>query len=284
MKSLTCFVLLLALVSCVGGQEKVTAAGGTGGNPNAPQKWPLNAFPRTLYLSSSFSTQEATELKNAATSWSTHVANGANFFNVPVSTVADKSGVANLDSLLDNTMAIYKATTWNHELPPTALAVTQIFGVRQAVGTTNEYIQIIEADVLINWSYAYYPTVTSGYDLFSVALHELGHFLGLSHVYNYALDSVMFTTLGTATAFTQPGHDDVTKLRSKYALGALMPANSGAVYEAAMPQEEELSMEDVWSSGRGVRIHMEMHADGTCVHKENGKVTTSHPHFLGHNF
>lgn len=275
-------LLLFVLVSCVGGQEKITAAGSGGGNPNAPQKWAANAFPRQLRISDQFSSLEQTELRNAATDWTGSVANGANFFNIPAGAgglVPERSGVANLDSLLDNTMAIYKATTWNHELPGTALAVTQIFGVRQNTGSASEYVQIIEADVLINWSYAYYPTNVTGYDLYSVALHELGHFLGLGHVYNYALDSVMFTTIGYTTVFNGPGNDDISKLRSKYNYGALMPM---AVAAASPAETTQISHEDLMASGNGVKILMELHADGSCVHKENGKITGTHPHFLGH--
>lgn len=272
-------LLLLALAGCIGGQQKVTTAGTSGGNPNAPQKWPISAFPKSLRISDRFLAAEETELRRAATSWSTSVGNGANFFSIPAGLVADRSDVANLDSLLDNQMGIYKATTWHHDLPSTALAVTQIFGVRQNTGADSEYVQIIEADVLINWSYTYYPTVVTGYDLFSVVLHELGHFLGLGHVYNYSLDSVMFPTIGYSTVFNNPGADDITKIRSKYNYGAIMPARALASIQTAEP---ELTAKDVMESGKGVRIWMELHADGTCVHKIDGTLVESHPSFLSH--
>ena len=267
------------LVGCVGGQEKVTTSGSAGGNPNAPSRWPLNAFPRTVSLSNRYNTAEEAELRRAATSWTTNVANGANFFSIPTTLVADRSGVANLDSLLDNQMGIYKATTWHHSLPGTALAVTQIFGVRQNTGTANEYVQIIEADVLVNWTFSYYPTVSSGYDLFSVVLHELGHFLGLAHVYDYTLSSVMFPTIGYSTVFPGPGTNDISLIRSRYGLGTMAPA---AARSLATEDEPALTAEDVWSSGKGVRIMMELHADGTCVHKVDGTQVGSHPSFLGH--
>lgn len=273
-------LLLFLLASCVGGQEKVTSSGSAGGNPNAPSRWPINAFPKTVGISNLYTAGEVSELRRAATSWSTTVGNGANFYNIPATLVTDKSNVANLDSLLDNQMAIYKATTWHHDLPATALAVTQIFGVRQNTGSANEYVQIIEADVLVNWTYTYYPTVNSGYDLFSVVLHELGHFLGLAHVYDYTLSSVMFPTIGYSTVFSGPGSNDISLIRSRYGLGGAAPM-AAAGRELAQA-EVALTPEDVLNSGNGVRILMELHADGTCVHKEDGIVVGSHPVNLKH--
>src|SRR5690606_30345981 len=105
------------------------------------------------------------------------------FINSPT-LIADKSNtVSNLDHLLDGTFGIYKTTNWPTSLPASALAVTQLFGRRYNIGSSSEFVSIEHADVLINFHLYPFDATNSGfgYDLRTVVLHELGHFLGLTH-------------------------------------------------------------------------------------------------------
>ncbi len=269
-------LLILAFIaSCVPGQKTTVASGGGAVNANAPSRWPLNAFPKTVQISNNFTAGEITELLDANDSWDSAVS--TNFFTNPAATnianvVSNKAHVADLDSLLDSEFGIYKATTWHPELPVSALAVTQLFGIRHGTGTASEYVEIVEADVLVNFNFPFTPVHPAGYDLFSVTLHEMGHFLGLYHVYNSALDSVMFTTIGSGVAFTGPGSHDISTLRNRYQL-SLTAGGAGATRQAV---EAPSTPQDVLNSGRGVRVIIELHADGQCVHREDGRELARH--------
>ncbi len=271
-------LLILSLaVACVpSGKESLSTGGASGGNPDAPSRWPVGTFPKTLVISQDFSNAEETEIRRAASDWSADTGHGANFFTVPGANVADLSGTANLDDLMDGEYGIYKATSWHPDLPATALAVTQIFGVRKNRGDDDEYVKIVEADVLVNWTYDFAPTDPTGYDLYSVVLHELGHFLGLYHVYDYTQDSVMFPTIGFSTVYTEAGAHDILKLRSKYGLG--MPASVYALQAAlSLAPKEPVGTHAEANSKDGVRIRMELLSNGTCVHKIDGTHVGSHP-------
>jgi hypothetical protein len=270
-------ILLLAfLVSCVpGAKQSVTS--GAAANPNAPSRWPLGVFPKTMKFSNQFTTAELDELQDAAVSWTTHAGAGTTFISsskAPGSLVADRSGVANLDSLLDGVFAVYKATTWNSALPDSALAVTQIFGVRHNAGDSDEYVEIVEGDILVNYDdFPFLPESSGGYDLFTVMIHENGHFLGLNHNYNF--NSVMYPSIGYSTFYLRPGSFDISTIQSKYGLGG---GGAGPAAARRIASVETASLkDDVLKSGKGVRITLELHAHGECVHKVDGTRVGSHP-------
>lgn len=261
----------MLLASCVAADQAAVTASGGASNPNAPARWSLSSFPKTVRVSSAFSDAEFSVIQAAAASWNGQVA-GTNFFSVSTNKVPEKSDVTNLDELMDNMLGVYKGATWSRELPSTALAVTQIFGVRQNRGEASEYVEIVEADILVNWTFPYKPTDITGYDLFSVVLHEYGHFLGLSHTTNSGHDSIMFPTIDKASSFTRPGTLDFSNLQVKYQLGPR------AALGAARPQavQRPSTLDDVRNSGRGVRILLELYPDGTCLHRVDGVVVNKH--------
>ena len=52
----------------------------------------------------------------------------------------------------DNTFAIYKHETWFEDISRSALAITQFFGKRVNSGTASEYLELIHADIIVNYS------------------------------------------------------------------------------------------------------------------------------------
>lgn len=265
-------ILLTLFAACVPAQKESLTTGAST-NPNAPSAWNKASFPKQISLSREFSDAEATELVDAVNSWNTHGA--YTFSSVSATKVNDRSTVNNLNSLFDGEFGIYKAVNWHSQLPSTALAVTQIFGVRQNTGSASEYIEIVEGDILINWTFPFAPTNPNGYDLFTVTLHEMGHFLGLGHITNYALQSVMYPSIGYSTFYLRPGSEDVRNIKNKYSigvqaqsLGARAPASSALVAPTTKEQAE--------SSPDSVKIIMELHVDGTCRHFLNDKFQFLH--------
>ncbi len=267
-------IFLFILASCVGGEKQEVTSGGAA-NPLAPSRWSLNRFPKTMKISGSFTPQERAVIRSGGLTWNTAMSGAVTFLAISGNdedTVTDRANVNNLDSLLDGVFAVYKGSTWHRDLPSTALAVTQIFGVRQNRGDADEYVEIVEGDILINWTFPFKPTDITGYDLYSVVMHEYGHFLGLSHTTNWGNDSVMFPSIDKATTFPAPGSLDVNNLRVKYSInGGALSARS-----RTMTLPKEATREDVLNSGRGVRILLELHANGECIHKINGTRVESH--------
>ena len=97
-------------------------------------------------------------------------------------------------SYYDSEMGIYKSTNWFSNVSNQALAVTQFYGIRRNVGSATEYIELTHADIILNYrdyTFSMDSSSNSNYDLPSVLLHELGHFIGLSHQSDFLVSSVM---------------------------------------------------------------------------------------------
>lgn len=192
--------------------------------------------------------------------WET-AATGLNFFNFGTTTNKD---YVHLDDFYDSEMGIYRNTHWFSEVSPTALAITQYFGYR-----SGSYISLVHADVIINESGLFAFTTTNPapaghYDLPSIVLHELGHFLGLSH--NLTETSVMRPSLSSGTINRTLSSADTRDIKNRYGQGV-----SGLSAGNAIALEVESG-----SNGSPVRGILELNADGNCKHYENGRLIHSH--------
>ena len=238
-------------------------------NRNAPYIWNNKAFPKALGLSGAWDADERTAITAMGSAWSDAFP-GSNvaFFNHS-SNVTEKTQVAfNMDSLLDSEFGIYKTTRWPESLPVTALAVTQIYGYRNNIGDSDEFVGIEHADILVNYDrYTFFnDTPSARYDLRGVMLHEMGHFLGLQHVNNP--QSIMLPTMAAGDSSRRvPGNYDKAVLADKYVI-------PGFSANAAIAADRQTF--NVRTQGEMVKILIELHADGECVHRENGTVVKRH--------
>lgn len=246
-------------------------------NASAPYMWSSSAFPRDLKISTSFTAAESANITAMTTQWETSLENKKNFFTHSATTAeVDQAGM-DLDGLGDDSInGIYKIQHWPLELPSSALAVTQIFGRRFNVGDSNEYVRIEHADILVNENLYNFRTSTDGssntYDLQTVVLHEMGHFLGLNHKSSGA-NSIMVPSIGAATVARAPTNIDVGDIASKYSITMGSGASSAIMAEKPMSNKFSPKPGDF---GTKIKMLIELHANGECVHKENGVVIQRH--------
>ncbi|MFP5385641.1 MAG: matrixin family metalloprotease [Bacteriovoracia bacterium] len=271
MKPAIILLSLAFLASCVPSKTVESEVNGGNINVSAPYLWSIYAFPRNLKISDDFTAQEVTNIQSMTAAWETAVEDKKNFFNDTERTTEVSSPSLNLDSLGDdNVNGVYKITSWPMELSAGALAVTQLFGRRYNVGSSSEFVRIEHADILLNENLYDFRTGDSGvsgsFDLRTVMLHELGHFLGLSHKYG---NTVMVPSIGTSTVARAPTGVDALDIADKYGITL---GGGGAAAMAAGTQKTYVPQD----SGQKVKIMIELMADGECVHKENGAVTRRH--------
>lgn len=279
-------LLLLIVVSACQPAPQVTSGSSSGTpDPNAPYIWKNKTFPKQLNISSDFTVAEQANISGMATAWDTSVSNQKNFLSFGALT-SEKSNSVNPDNLYDSELGIYKTVSWPQEIPDDALAVTQIFGRRYNVGDSDEFVAIEHADILVNYDDFDFDTnddaIDEGYDLQTVILHEMGHFLGLSHIKKYSQRdsayaamseatykamSVMYPSISGSESKRVPQPWDVNSLTYKYI------SAGGAAAISAGAQKYQIKKDD---PGMDVRVLMELKASGECVHKENGAVIGRH--------
>lgn len=250
-------------VSCLKGATETVSSGGApvsaSGSTSSTARW--ESYNIDLKIASDvYDVTERNLMNTMGTSWET-AASGTNFFNFGTTTNKD---FTHLDSYYDNEMGIYKSTQWFSEVSATALAITQYFGYRSGA-----YITLVHADIIINDSglFAFsttQPTPAGHYDLPSITVHELGHFLGLSH--NLSEASVMRPSLASGSTNRTLSSADNRDIRSRYGMG-VSGLNSGNAIAINVDSSHD---------GEQVRGLVELHADGNCKHYENGILIRSH--------
>lgn len=252
---------LILTVSCIPKEKAIISSPGY-------SSWDSNAnpFPLQMKISEDFTTMESDDIKTASSSWKSSTDSNTELFDHSSTTSRDPS---DLDSYMDQEMGVYKIEDWPSDLPSSALAITQIFGVRRNVGKSNEYIQIQHADILMNYDNFNF---TGDYDFETVILHEMGHFLGLYHDNSSRSESVMYPSIATYTTNRTPKSNDVSKLKSLYNLSSASSVAAAFTARSRQPAS---------AAGEPVVVIFELRADGSekmTIQNRNREVLSQTQH------
>ena len=283
MRKLITFSLLFTLTNCAPPQDEAfDISHSVKSGVEAPSQWVggRNAFPLQLSLSNNFTSSERETIKEMATNWSDSVNSLNNESEHELISSSEKLILfntqnnineldsSNLNDYKDSTMGVYKITEWNSELPPTALAVTQIYGNRRG-----NKIVIEHADILLNYeNFSFSSENGFGYDLATVVVHEMGHFLGLYHDNSSTDESIMYPSISRFTINRYPKTRDIHNLETKYEINSASTNLESSNFRSLASSFEK----QVDEQSEAVVIRQELHADGKCHHLQNGKLVHKH--------
>jgi hypothetical protein len=209
-------------------------------------------------------------IEQVANAWNTAIS-GKSFFKVPFDT-ATTSGYPSVTEFKDSELGIYKSHNWFSNVSSQALAITQFYGYVRTDSSLGNYIDLTHADIIVNYRdfgpnlTMHLPASTGNYDLPTIVIHEMGHFLGLCHEANRSplppisiMEPYYYSTQRVLMA------RDKTKINDLYSNNTITPliakVGSNAI---AMPE------------GTPVRGIIELRANGKCMHYINGKLVYEH--------
>lgn len=267
--------ILLFFIACTPSTNTQTAA--------APQlstsscnigKWPnISGGVLNLKMSNEFNGDFAggdfvnglNPLEQVAKNWNSAIS-GTTFFKVPFD-LTTTSGYSDVSSFRDSELGIYKSHTWFSNVSSQALAITQFYGYVRTDTNLGNYIELTHADIIVNYRdfgaklTNGLPTAYGRYDLPTIVLHEMGHFLGLCHetAHTSVMQPYYNSTQRTLKAY------DVTKITDLYVNNTITPM-------MARTQSNAISMPE----GTLVKGIIELNANGKCKHYINGKLTYEH--------
>lgn len=235
--------------------------------PGIPVRWPiipLQTTPLKIKISQAIidefnpaedDSEGRTPTEQMANEWDKNL-NHIQLFDLPAPLSA-VSGYNNLNSYNDSEIGIYKSLDWFSDVSSNALAITQYYGIRKNKGASNEYLELIHADIIVNFRDFEFSDYADSerYDLRSVLLHELGHLIGISHQYNFSVPSVMQPRLHKTDQNRSLTSNDIDSINKNY---PLTPASLNA--------GESSSRTASRSSGNGEieRGVIELMPDGHC--------------------
>lgn len=227
----------------------------------APSRWNSSQFPLQIKISEDFENDEDQAIRDMATAWSDSVSNKASFMDASFYT--SEKDTVDLNAYEDAVIGVYKMLEWPSELPTTALAVTQIIGLRKNAGSSSEYIEIQHADILVNYEiFGFTTDRTFGYDLQTILLHEMGHLLGLYHNDSSVETSVMYPSITRSVENRYPKSADIEAISEKYGLSRSSSA------KLAFKNDENTLQEGVSSADEEVVVvQFELMANGEEVRR-----------------
>lgn len=273
---------MLTLASCVPQVEesRIRSPGASSfvPNPSTPFRWNTNLLVSGLnvkiadefrndFVPADYDSNNRDPIEQVMHQW--NLADSRTYFVLPASTTTNKD-YSNLSSFQDGELGIYKSHSWFSEVSSSALAITQFYAIRRNAGSSAEYLELTHADIIVNYrdhDFSLNPLSSIDYDLPSVLIHELGHFIGLQHT-DYYTTSVMQPYMGTRDAFRALYAADITNINNLYnGASSLTASGSKALARTAQnagPQDEV------------VQGYFELREDGKCKHYINEEFIGEH--------
>jgi hypothetical protein len=280
MKKLSLFILIFAsFLSC---KKQESGSQSSSASPNFQSgscsigKWA--STPIALKMSSEFVGDYTNAdlvgglnpLEQMAKVWNDAVTPQTTLLTVPFSSTAT-TGYSTLSSFRDSEFGIYKSHNWFTGVSSNALAITQFYGIMRSDSGLGTYIDLTHADLIFNYRDFAADFSFSGnpfdYDVPTVLLHELGHFLGLCH--ETAHTSIMAPYYMSTSRSLKTW--DTNKIKGLYLNNQNIMALSTQVATNALTVPV----------GTEVKGIVELNADGMCRHYINGKVVYEHGTNLG---
>lgn len=277
MRQLTLVIFILALTLACKKQESGSQSSSASPNFQSGScnigKWTNLGSPLNLKMSTEFTTDYTNAdlvgglnpLEQMAKVWNDSVTPGVTLFTVPFANAAS-TGFASLNSFRDGEFGIYKSHTWFAGVSSSALAITQFYGVVRSDASLGTYIDLTHADIIFNYRDFSSDFALNGnplyYDVPTILLHEMGHFLGLCHenVHSSIMAPYYNTTQRTLKVW------DTNKIRGLYLNNQNITAISARSSVNALETPP----------GTEVKGIVELNANGICRHIINGKVVYEH--------
>ena len=182
----------------------------------------------------------------------------------------------------DNVLGIYKHDDWFDDISPSALAITQFFGKRINPGSNDEYLELIHADIIVNYKYFSFgieDDMFENYDLSSVILHELGHFLGLTHS-GYEEDSIMVPYLDVGVKKRNLKQYDLNSVSNLYQVRENSSNSNLSLMASSVKASQSVSA--IHQKKQIVQGIIELQASGDCRHYINGELVHQHKKMPSH--
>lgn len=270
---------LIAVYGC--GESGILESSGSGNISavDGASQWDESLFPLKVQISNEFSASEKSDMADVGATWGQ--AHGSlNFFDF--SDTPAKS-VGQLTDYKDDVFGIYKMHNKLAGYPDRALAITQIYADRINYDGKS-YLAIRHADIVVNYAdYAFKSDSSYGnYDLKTVVLHELGHFVGIDHYQDGSNPSIMEPSIDTFDVIHYPYPKDEELIQANYKPGATSVSSLRSI--ASLSDEtrfvdgdkDETNSKVPTLEEEGVRVVHMLKADKSCEHYINGKLVHKH--------
>lgn len=261
-------------------ETKIATPRSLGGSTYIPSKWSMANLASAMNVRISdafdgdFSGPDIDEnnynpLEQAMDAWN-DAHDDLTFFTLPAQSTSNISS-SSLANYNDSTLGIYKSYNWFSNVSNEAIAITSFYGFLRNKGSSNEYLDLTHADIIVNYDHYSFSTnpTSAEFDIQTVILHELGHFIGLKHPSDYWVPAVMQSTLAPGDEKRNLYAYDRSALNSNY-----FGYNENLThFQAATNSLRHSNEDDEMISG-----YYELRKDGRCLHFQNGKFIQAHKH------